>query len=284
MKSSDICLASWTKLVSRRKTLILPLVISGAIGHDGDGFIIASDVCNFWDFCDWGGFMSDLLFSVATAPCLPVEGEAGLFPIARIFCVGRNYAAHAAEMGVAVDREAPFYFTVNPVNAVLGGEVATPTGTSDYHHEVEFVVALSGGGVSIPREKAEECIYGYGVGLDMTRRDLQNTAKQARRPWCLSKDCEGGTVLSSLIKASAFGAIADQEISLTKNGTMVQRSDLSYMVYQVPDLIAHLSQFYCLAAGDIIMTGTPEGVGPVAVGDRLVAQVEGVPSLEVVFV
>ena len=228
--------------------------------------------------------MSDLLFSLPDMPSLPVVGESGLFPIARIFCVGRNYAAHAAEMGVAVDREAPFYFTVNPSHVVQGGEVAYPTGTSDYHHEVEFVVALSGGGRSIAREEAEDCIYGYGVGLDMTRRDLQSAAKQARRPWCLSKDCEGGTILSPLTKASAFGAIAHQEISLTKNGTMVQCSDLSYMVHQVPDLIAHLSQFYCLGAGDIIMTGTPEGVGPVAIGDRLVAQVEGVPSLEVVFV
>ena len=228
--------------------------------------------------------MSDKLFSLADRPVLPVVGEAGLYPIARIFCVGRNYAAHAAEMGVAVDREAPFYFTVNPTHVARGGEVAYPTGTSDYHHEVEFVVALSGGGGTIPQDKAQDCIYGYGVGLDMTRRDLQNAAKQARRPWCLSKDCEGGTILSPLIKASEFGAIGAQEISLTKNGEMVQRSDLSYMVHQVPDLIAHLSQFYCLGAGDIIMTGTPEGVGPVSLGDRLIAKVEGVPSLEVVFV
>lgn len=231
-----------------------------------------------------GAFMSALLFDLKPAITLPVTGETAHFPINRIFCVGRNYAAHAAEMGDVVDKQTPFYFTVAPINAALGGKVAIASGTADYHHEVEFVVALGKGGRDISQADALSCVYGYGVGLDMTRRDLQNIAKDKRRPWDISKDVEASAILSSLIKADAFGAVGTQAITLSKNDEMVQSSDLSQMVHSVPELIAHLSQFYELTAGDIIMTGTPEGVGPVERGDRLVAQVFGTPTLDVTFI
>ena len=227
--------------------------------------------------------MSQLLFDRQDTLALPVTGSAARFPIHRIFCVGRNYAAHAAEMGVAVDKAEPFYFTVSAHHASLGGDIAYPAGTNDYHHEVEFVVALGSGGKDIAKADALSCVYGYGVGLDMTRRDLQNQAKEKRRPWCLSKDSEAGALFSALTPKQAFGAIKRQRIWLTKNGEMVQQSDLSLMVHSVPDLIAHLSGFYELKAGDIIMTGTPEGVGPVCVGDRLVGGVDGTQDIAVTF-
>lgn len=228
--------------------------------------------------------MDNLLFAPKQAITLPVIGTDQQFPINRIFCVGRNYAAHAKEMGHEVDREAPFYFTISPINASLGGEVVYPAGTSDYHHEVEFVVALDRGGHNIAESQAMACIYGYGVGLDMTRRDLQSQAKDKRRPWDIAKDCENGALLSPLTTKAAFGDIGQQEISLIKNDEITQRSSLDMMIHSVPALIAHLSHFYTLCAGDIIMTGTPEGVGPVSPGDRLVGQVSGTSSISVTFV
>ena len=227
--------------------------------------------------------MASPLFTLPPAMTLPVIGLDDYFPINRIFCVGRNYAAHAKEMGNEVDRDAPFYFTISPYHAALGGEIAYPAGTSDYHHEVEFVVALDKGGHNIAEDQAMRCVYGYGVGLDMTRRDLQSQAKDKRRPWDIAKDCENGAILSALTKASEFGEIGQQEIRLTKNDVIVQQSTIDQMIHSVPALIAHLSQFYELTAGDILMTGTPEGVGPVMQGDRLVAQVSGTSSLSVTF-
>ncbi|MGC6517044.1 MAG: fumarylacetoacetate hydrolase family protein [Candidatus Puniceispirillaceae bacterium] len=224
-----------------------------------------------------------MLFDPAPVFALPVAGEEKVFPVNRIFCVGRNYAAHAAEMGNEVDRQTPFYFTISPANAALGGQVPYPAGTSDYHHEVELVVALGSGGADIPVDRAMALVYGYGVGLDMTRRDLQAIAKEKRRPWCISKDCENGALLSPLTKAADFGPLGNQRISLTKNQEVVQDSTLDLMVHSVPELIAHLSQFYHLQAGDIIMTGTPEGVGPVQKGDRLTGKVAGLAPIDVTF-
>ena len=231
----------------------------------------------------------DLLFELPPSFTLPVTGDDRRYPVNRIFCVGRNYAAHATEMGNVVDRAAPFYFTVTPANARLGGEVAFPPGTEDYHHEVEFVVALKSpsgqsGGRNIPAAQAEAHIFGYGVGLDMTRRDLQAAAKDKRRPWCIAKDVEAGALFSPLTRREDFGAIGNQAITLRKNDALVQSSTIDLMVHSVPDLIAHLSQFYDLGAGDVIMTGTPEGVGPVARGDRLVGTVTGISPIDVTFV
>lgn len=223
------------------------------------------------------------LFSLAPTLSLPVTGQARVFPVGRIFCVGRNYAAHAAEMGNEVDRQAPFYFTISPSHATLGGAIPYPRGTNDCHHEVEMVVALHSGGQDIAPQDALSHVYGYGVGLDMTRRDLQAVAKDKRRPWCLSKDFEQGAILSALTEKQSFGEIDAQRICLSKNGEMVQDSTIDLMVHKVPELIAHLSQYYELRAGDIIMTGTPEGVGAVVRGDKLIATLEGAEALEVQF-
>ena len=225
-----------------------------------------------------------LLFSLAPTLTLPVTGQECVFPVGRIFCAGRNYAAHAAEMGNEVDRQAPFYFTISPAHGALGGDIAFPRGTDDCHHEVEMVVALQSGGKDIAPEKAMSCVYGYGVGLDMTRRDLQAAAKDKRRPWCISKDFEQGAIFSALTDKERFGDLGSQRICLTKNGDVVQDSTIDLMVHKVPELIAHLSHYYELQAGDIIMTGTPEGVGPVVKGDRLIASLDGAEALEVTFI
>ena len=227
--------------------------------------------------------MTAYLFEPAARFVLPEIGHDGVFPVRRIFCVGRNYAAHAAEMGNEVDRQTPFYFTTSPANAALGGTVRYPDGTSDYHHEVEFVVALDKPAHHISSDAALDCVFGYGVGLDMTRRDLQSNAKEKRRPWCLGKDCEDGAILSALTAKEEFGTISDQMIQLCVNDKIVQQSTLDLMVHSVPELIAHLSGFYHLQAGDIIMTGTPEGVGPVEKGDRLVATIDGLSTLQAYF-
>lgn len=224
------------------------------------------------------------LFEPPAPFALPIEGQEDVYPVARIFCVGRNYAAHAAEMGAEVDREAPFYFTVSPHHACLGGDVAYPDGTDDYHHEVECVVALSGAAHQLSPTQAADVIFGYGVGLDMTRRDRQAEAKATRRPWCLGKDVEGSAILGTLTPQAEFGALAAPEISLRVNDKLVQNSNVSLMVHSIPEIISHLSHYYHLGAGDIIMTGTPEGVGPVQRGDVLQARLEGCAPLDVRFV
>ena len=228
--------------------------------------------------------MSTHIFCLAPPKALAIENEETVFPINRIFCVGRNYAAHAAEMGNEVDKQTPFYFTVSPVNASNGGQVKYPDGTDDYHHEIEFVVALDEPAHHIAQDKALDVVFGYGVGLDMTRRDLQAAAKEKRRPWDLAKDAEESAIFSALVKKEAFGDIGEQTISLEVNGEMRQHSTLDKMVNSVPELIAHLSQFYHLMPGDIIMTGTPEGVASVKRGDRLIGKVEGCPSVIAEFI
>ena len=192
-----------------------------------------------------------------------------LYPIGRIFCVGRNYAAHAAEMGNEVDREAPFYFTKSARHAVPGDAVLPfPAGTDDLHHEVELVVALGAGGAPI----------GYGVGLDMTRRDLQAAAKDKRRPWDLAKDFEGSAVLGPLAPAAGFEA-RGRAIRLTVNVETRQDATLDEMIHDVAAILSHLSGYYALGAGDLVMTGTPAGVGAVRPGDRLVGSVDGLPDV-----
>ena len=228
--------------------------------------------------------MSTHICCLAPPKTLAIENEETVFPINRIFCVGRNYAAHAAEMGNEVDKQTPFYFTVSPINASNGGQVNYPDGTDDYHHEIEFVVALDAPAHHIAQEKALDVVFGYGVGLDMTRRDLQAAAKEKRRPWDLAKDAEESAIFSALVKKDAFGEIRRQAISLEVNGEMRQHSTLDKMVNSVPELIAHLSQFYHLMPGDIIMTGTPEGVASVKRGDKLIGKVEGCPSVMAEFI
>lgn len=224
--------------------------------------------------------MSRYLFPPPATVSLPVTGQEARFPVNRIFCVGRNYAAHAAEMGSEVDREAPFYFTKS-ARAVLesGATLPYPPGTRDLHHEIELVVAIGAPAFRVAPAQAMAAAWGYGAGLDMTRRDLQARAKAQQRPWSLGKDFEGSAVLAALTPAAGF-APAAQAIRLQVNGDPRQAARIDEMVWSVPELIADLSQYYHLVPGDIIMTGTPAGVGAVVAGDRLTGGVEGLAGVE----
>lgn len=224
--------------------------------------------------------MTATIFPAPVPPTVPVSGEAAAFPVRRIFCVGRNYAAHAAEMGVEVDREAPFYFTKSAFSLAGAGTLPYPPGTGDYHHEVELVVALGRPAFRIDPDEAMGCVWGYAVGLDMTRRDLQAVAKSKQRPWDLGKDVENSAVIGALTPAAAFQP-GDQRITLHVNGEPRQDAPLSDMVWSIPELIADLSRYYHLQPGDLIYTGTPAGVGAVQPGDRLEARVEGLEPLDV---
>lgn len=221
-----------------------------------------------------------LLFDLPPNPSLQIVGQTSRFPVRRIFCVGRNYAAHAAEMGNEVDREAPFYFTKSAHSiAPSGAELPYALGTSDLHHEMELVVALGKAGTRIPLQSAHEHIFGYGAGLDMTRRDLQAAAKEKRRPWATGKDFDASAVLAPLVPAALLEPIGPRRIALSVNGDVRQDAQLSDMVWSVPELIAHLSTLYTLAPGDLIMTGTPAGVGPVVAGDFIEGQIDGLPPV-----
>lgn len=224
--------------------------------------------------------MTDPLFAVPAAPLVPVEGTAGAFPVRRIFCVGRNYAAHAAEMGNEVDREAPFYFTKSAHDICLSGAtIPYPLETRDCHHEMEFVVAIGAPAFRVSEAKALTAVYGYACGIDLTRRDLQGAAKEKRRPWDLGKDFEHSAIIAPITPRAAFGEIGDQAIRLAVDGTVTQDARLSDMVWSVPEVIAHLSRFYHLQPGDLIYTGTPAGVGPVAPGNVLLGEVDGLAPL-----
>ncbi len=224
--------------------------------------------------------MTDLLFPAPPVAAVPVRGRSGRVPIRRIFCVGRNYEAHAREMGVAVDRKAPFYFTKAAEHYVPSGTtVPYPPGTANYHYELELVVAIGAPAFHVPAARALDCVFGYACGLDMTRRDLQLVAREQRRPWDLGKDVEQSAVLSEIVPASDIGHPSAGRIELRVNGAVKQRADLSQLIHKVPEVIAHLSTFYHLQPGDLIFTGTPEGVGPVVAGDVLHGDVEGVATL-----
>ena len=221
--------------------------------------------------------MTQYLFAPPAVVAAPIRGSSDLFPINRIFCVGRNYEAHAKEMGVAVDREAPFYFTKAASAYVPSGvTVPYPPGTKNYHYEMELVVAIGKGGFRIPIEQALDHVFGYASGLDMTRRDLQMQAREKQRPWDLGKDFEQSAVLTDIVPAEAIGHPAGGKIELAVNGTVKQSSDLNLLIHPVPALIAHLSGYYHLQPGDLIYTGTPEGVGAVVAGDKVTGMVEGV--------
>src|SRR6056297_3566727 len=228
----------------------------------------------------------EYLFDPPAQPSVPVEGEARRFPVRRIFCVGRNYAAHAAEMGGEVDREAPFYFTKSALAICpSGAEIPYPAGTRECHYEMEFVVALGGGGAELTEELTEagamETVFGYACGIDLTRRDLQAAAKEKRRPWDLGKDFENAAVIAPITRAGSFGQPGSQRISLSHNGIVVQDAQLSDMVWSVPELIAHLSQYYHLQPGDLIYTGTPAGVGAIAPESTLLGEVDGLQPVSV---
>src|SRR6185436_13014536 len=224
--------------------------------------------------------MSQLLFAAPPLVTAPVRGRSERVPIRRIFCVGRNYEAHAKEMGVAVDREAPFYFTKAAEHYVASGStVPYPPGTSNYHYELELVVVIGAPAFRVAADRALACVFGYAGGLDMTRRDLQFAAREQRRPWDLGKDVEQSAVLAEIVPASEIGHPAAGRIELRVNGEVKQSADISQLIHKVPDIIAHLSTFYHLHSGDLIYTGTPEGVGPVNTGDVLEGVIEGVGAI-----
>ena len=224
--------------------------------------------------------MNELVFPAPPVVAAPVRGRSGRVPIRRIFCVGRNYEAHAREMGVAVDREAPFYFTKAAEHYVPSGStVPYPPGTSNYHYELELVVVIGAPAFRVAADRALDCVFGYACGLDMTRRDLQSAAREQRRPWDLGKDVEQSAVLSEIVPASEIGHPAAGRIELRVNGEIKQSADISLLIHKVPEVIAHLSTFYHLHPGDVIYTGTPEGVGPVQPGDLLEGAIDGVGTI-----
>ena len=221
------------------------------------------------------------VFDPAAVPSLPVEGTRQLFPVHRIYCVGRNYAAHAVEMGHDPDKEPPFFFQKNPDNLDTSGEFPYPPASNDVHHEIEMVVALKSGGVNIPLDKALDCVFGYGVSLDMTRRDLQAKAKDMGRPWEVAKAFEASAPCSPLVPASRIGHPSAGAVWLDVNGKRRQTGDLNQLIWKVPEMISYLSGLFRLAPGDIIMSGTPSGVAAVVRGDVLRGHIDGVGDLEV---
>ncbi|WP_366653806.1 fumarylacetoacetate hydrolase family protein [Fodinicurvata sp. EGI_FJ10296] len=213
---------------------------------------------------------------------LPIVGSDLRFPVRRVYCVGRNYAAHAVEMGHDPDKEPPFFFQKNPDNLVVGEDTFEyPPASSDVHHEIEMVVALAKGGRDIPVENALDHVYGYAVALDMTRRDLQGEAKKLGRPWEVGKAFEKSAPCTPLVPASEIGHPAKGAVWLKVNGETRQNGDLEQLLWKVPEMISILSKLFTLQPGDVIMTGTPSGVGPVARGDHLHGHVDGVGDLRV---
>ena len=223
----------------------------------------------------------DFVIAQPRQASLKVKGSQASFPVHRIYCVGRNYAAHAIEMGHDPNREAPFFFQKNPDNLVEDGQFPYPPASSDVHHEIELVVALKSGGTDIPLERALDCVYGYGVGLDMTRRDLQGKAKEAGRPWEIGKAFESSAPASVLVPASEIGHPAAGAIWLDVNGARKQTGDLNQMIWKVPEMISYLSGLFVLQAGDLIFSGTPSGVGAVKRGDHLHGHIDGIGELDV---
>ena len=225
--------------------------------------------------------MTQYLFEPTAPATIPIIGSEKLYPVNRIFCVGRNYEAHAAEMGAVVDRDAPFYFTKSPTTLVMAeGEIAYAPLTENYHYEMELVFALKSGGTKIAEAEALSHIYGCAAGLDMTRRDLQNKAKENRKPWDTAKDVDESAVITPLRQMAEVPSVASGRIHLSQNGTVKQDADLSEMVWSVPEIIADLSTMYKLQQGDVIYMGTPAGVGAVSRGDVLAGGVEGIGDFE----
>jgi 2-keto-4-pentenoate hydratase/2-oxohepta-3-ene-1,7-dioic acid hydratase in catechol pathway len=226
-----------------------------------------------------------LLFAIAQTT-LPIVGSDQLFPVRRIYCIGRNYAAHAREMGSDPTREPPFFFQkpTDAVQVVFPGPAVDhpyPSLTSNYHYEVELVTVLKSGGKNIPAAKALDHVYGYAIGLDMTRRDLQIGMREQKKPWSLGKGFDHGAPIGPILPAARIGHPSKGAISLSVNGVERQKSDLSNMTWSVPEQIEKLSEAFELKAGDIIMTGTPENVGPVVPGDVIVCKIAGLPDLSI---
>ena len=212
---------------------------------------------------------------------IAVHGEASVFPVRRIWCIGRNYSEHAREMGHDPEREPPFFFA-KPADAVVAaGTLPFPIGTQDLHHEVELAVLIGKGGSDIAPGEALAHIYGYAVALDMTKRDLQAEAKRLSRPWELSKSFDQSCPISDAQPARIIGHPTSARIALSVNGELRQQADINQMIWNVPDAIAYLSQFVALAPGDVILMGTPAGVGQVKPGDELTGTCEGIGKITI---
>jgi fumarylpyruvate hydrolase len=227
--------------------------------------------------------MTHYLFAPSPVPSLSVRGVAARFPVNRIFCVGRNYHAHAVEMGRPVDKSTmkPFYFTKASSTLVdTGSTVPYPAGTSNYHFEMELVVAIGAPGFRVQEADAANLIYGYAAGLDMTRRDLQLVARDQGRPWDLGKDFEKSAVCSDIVPMGNLGVLQKGVINLQVNGQTKQTADLGQLIWNIPELLADLSQYYHLQPGDLIYTGTPEGVGAVITGDVITGHIDGVGDVQ----
>lgn len=220
--------------------------------------------------------MAEFVIPPPAPVAVPVDGG-GLFPVRRVYCVGRNYAAHVREMGGDPTREEPSFFT-KPADALVtgGADIPYPPATQDVHHEMELVVAIGMGGAEIAADAATAHVFGYAAGLDMTRRDLQARLRKEGKTWDMAKGFDHSGPIGAIAPAARIGHPAAGRIELSVNGAVRQNSDLSQMVWSVPEIIAHLSRLIRLAAGDLIFTGTPEGVGPVQRGDRLEGRIEGV--------
>ena len=226
--------------------------------------------------------MSNYVIDIGPQPSVPVAGSDKRFPVGRIYCVGRNYADHAREMGHDPDREPPFFF-MKPANAIVqnNATLSYPVGTKDLHHEIELVVAIGKGGKNIAVDKALSHVWGYGVGLDMTRRDIQGEAKKQGRPWEMGKSFDESAPVTALHPASKIGHPAKSAITLKVNGQVRQSGDLAMQIWSVPEQISYLSHLITMQPGDLIFSGTPAGVGPIKPGDRLEGHVDGVDDLTI---
>ena len=225
--------------------------------------------------------MTNYVMEPAQQVSLPVRGSDAVFPVRRIYCIGRNYADHAIEMGHDPDKEPPFFFQKNAENVDTSGEFPYPPQTSDVHFEMEMIVALKSGGVDIREEDALDHVFGYGLGLDMTRRDLQGEMKKLGRPWEIGKAFERSAPCGPIHPVTSVGHLPEGNLTLTVNGETRQEGDLNQMIWKVAEMISYLSEYFELAPGDIIQSGTPSGVGPVERGDEMVMTVDGLGSLTV---
>lgn len=225
--------------------------------------------------------MPEFAIELPPVVALPIAGSDAVFPVRRVYCIGRNYAAHAIEMGHDPDRQAPFFFQKNPDNLDPSGEFPYPAHSSDVHHEAEIAVMLKTGGTKIPLDQALDHVFGYALSLDMTRRDLQGTQKKMGRPWEIGKAFERSAPIGPIHTVDAVGHPDDGSITLTVNGEVKQQGDLNQMIWKVPEMISYLSEYFELAPGDVILSGTPSGVGPVERGDTMVIAADGLGSLSV---
>ena len=243
-----------------------------ALRHNNQGFTYRSYI------------MSNLLFPAPEPSTIPIQGSDQVFPVRRIYCIGRNYADHAIEMGHDPDKEPPFFFQKNPDNINTSGEFPYPSMSQDVHFEMELVIALEKGGKNIPLTDALNHVYGYALGLDMTRRDLQAQMKKMGRPWEIGKAFEHSAPISPIYPATRTGHLDQGAISLEVNGEQRQQGNLNQMIWKTAEMISYLSRYYELAPGDLIMSGTPAGVGAIQIGDKLIGEIDKLGKFEVLVV